>query len=135
MLVFPALASGQSETLAPGAARSGGGQIVHVVLVWLKEPGNADHRARIIEATRRFAAIPGVDEIMVGQPIPGERPTVDDSFDVGLTMIFSSKQALESYLMHPDHRAAQQAIMRPLVNKVVVYDFEDVGAREQAAAQ
>jgi hypothetical protein len=102
-------------------------RIVHVVLVWLKEPGNPDHRARITEATRRFSEIPGVDEVRVGEPLASERPTVDDSFDVGLYMTFPSKEALRNYLAHPEHKAAQRAILQPLVRKAVVYDFADEG--------
>lgn len=100
-------------------------RIVHVVLVWLKEPGNAEHRARIVEATRGFASIRGVEEIRVGGPVPSGRPTVDDSFDVGLYMVFSSKAALDAYLVHPDHKRAQEAILRPLARRAVVYDFRD----------
>ncbi len=100
-------------------------RVVHVVLVWLKEAGNPDHRARIIEATRSFSAIPGVEEIKVGEPIPNARPSADDSFDVGLYMVFSSRGALESYLTDPAHQKAQQSILRPLVKRVLVYDFID----------
>jgi len=102
-------------------------RVVHVVLVWLKEPGNPDHIAQIIEATRRFSNIPGVDEVRVGKSVVSERTGVDDSFDVGLYMVFSSKDALKKYLVHPDHAAAQREILRPLVRKVIVYDFSDAG--------
>ena len=98
-------------------------RVVHVVLVWLKEPGNATHRARVVEATRSFSTIPGVEEIRVGEPVPSGRPTVDDSFDIGLYMIFASKEALDAYLVHPEHQAAQREILRPLVRRVIVYDF------------
>jgi hypothetical protein len=103
-------------------------RIVHVVLVWLKEPGNEDHISQVIEATRSFSNIAGVEEVRVGQSVPSERRGVDDSFDVGLYMIFFSKAALEGYLIHPDHIAAQRAILRPLVRKVIVYDFLDSGS-------
>lgn len=109
------------------AASAADSRIVHVVLVWLKEPGNAEHRAQVITATRGFSSIPGVEEIRVGEPVPGRRSSVDDSFDVGLYMVFASQAALESYLVHPEHKAAQQSILRPLVEKVVVYDFRDDG--------
>lgn len=112
---------------APSLATGTDSHIVHVVLVWLKEPGNLDHRARIIDATRKFSTIPGVGEIRVGEPLLGQRSTVDDSFDVGLYMIFSSKEALQAYLTHPKHEAAQQSVLRPLVRKVVIYDFWDNG--------
>jgi len=108
-------------------ADSGGSRIVHVVLVWLKEPGNPEHRAQVINATRRFAELPGVAEIRVGEPVPSQRSTVDGSYDVGLYMIFPSNDALEIYLAHPAHKDAQRTILRPLVSKIIVYDFEDDG--------
>ncbi len=37
--------------------------VVHIVLVWLKEPGNPEHRQRIIDATREFKTIPGVIDV------------------------------------------------------------------------
>ena len=108
-------------------ADSTGTRIVHVVLVWLKEPGNSEHRAKVIDATRRFSDIPGVTEIRVGEPVPSQRSTVDSSYDVGLYMIFSSREALDMYLAHPAHKNAQRSVLRPLVRKVIVYDFEDDG--------
>ena len=111
----------------PSVANSTDSRIVHVVLVWLKEPGNADHRAQVVEATRGFSTFPGVEEIRVGEPVPSQRSTVDDSFDIGLTIIFSSKEALETYLAHPEHKAAQRSILRPLVKKAVIYDFWNDG--------
>ena len=111
----------------PSVANGTDSRIVHVVLVWLKEPGNADHRAQVVEATRGFSTFPGVEEIRVGEPVPSQRSTVDDSFDIGLTIIFSSKEALETYLAHPEHKAAQRSILRPLVKKAVIYDFWNDG--------
>lgn len=102
-------------------------RIVHVVLVWLKEPGNQEHRAQVIEATRKFEEIPGIEEIRVGEPISSQRSTVDDSYDIGLYMIFTSTEALDIYLAHPAHKDAQRSVLRPLVSKIVVYDFEDNG--------
>jgi len=95
--------------------------------VWLKEPGNVEHRAKIVEATRAFSTIPGIEEIRVGEPMLSDRLSADDSFDVGLYMVFSSKEALEAYLAHPEHMAAQRAILRPLARKAISYDFWDNG--------
>ena len=118
LLVLPA---------AQGSAGGDDARIVHVVLVWLKEPGNAAHRARVIDATRRFSSIAGVEEIRVGEPVPSQRGSVDDSFDVGLYMVFSSQEALTAYLGNPQHQAAQASVLRPLVKKVIIYDFRDDG--------
>lgn len=100
-------------------------RVVHVVLIWLKEPGNQQHRNTIMEATRGFSKLPGVEQVRVGPPIPSERTSVDDSFDVGLYMIFGSTSDLDSYLQHPAHKEAQRTILGPLVERVLVYDFHD----------
>lgn len=124
-LVIPLVLALLLWPASPGVANGTDARIVHVVLVWLKEPGNADHRVQIIEATRGFSTIPGVEEIRLGEPVSSQRRSVDDSFDIGIYIIFSSREALETYLTHPEHKAAQQSILRPLVKKVVVYDFWD----------
>jgi hypothetical protein len=49
---------------------------------------------------------------------------VDSSYDVGLYMIFPSREALDVYLAHPAQKDAQRSVLRPLVRKVIVYDFE-----------
>ena len=111
----------------PSVASGTDSRIVHVVFVWLKEPGNAAHRARVIETTRGFSTIPGVDEIRVGESEPSHRPSVDDSFDIGLYITFYSTEDLQAYLSHPEHKEAQRTILHPLVKKVVIYDFRDDG--------
>ena len=112
-------AAGQTAAGTPGA------RIVHVVLVWLKDPGNEAHRRTIIDSTRSFATLPGIEEIRVGAPVASERAAVDDSFDVGLYMTFESADALEAYLENPVHRDAQRSVLSPLVERVLVYDFYD----------
>ena len=36
------------------------GALQHVVLIWLKDAGNAEQQAKIIEVSRSFRDIPGV---------------------------------------------------------------------------
>ena len=36
------------------------GEINHVVLVWLKDPGNESQRQQLIERSKQFTQIPGV---------------------------------------------------------------------------
>lgn len=56
----------------PSLAADTKSRIVHVVLVWLKDAGNSELRAQIIEATRRFSEIPEVEEIRVGVLVPSK---------------------------------------------------------------
>ena len=101
--------------------------VVHVVLVWLKEPGNLEHRQRIIEISREFETIPGVIDVHVGEVVPSDRPIVDDSFDVGLYLTFSSVEAMQTYLANDRHQQALREVFRPLAKRYIVYDFQDEG--------
>ena len=101
--------------------------VVHIVLVWLKEPGNPEHRQRIVDATRKFETIPGVIDISVGEVVTSDRPVVDDSFDVGLYLTFSSVETMNTYLADERHQQALREVFRPLSERYIVYDFQDAG--------
>lgn len=95
----------------------------HVVLCWLKEAGNSSHRQRLIDTSHSLRDIPGILTIHTGTAIPGDRAIVDDSFDVGIVFTFTDVDAMHAYLVHPKHQAAVQNTLKPLVKKIVVYDF------------
>ena len=97
--------------------------VQHVVLCWLKEPGNTGHRNQIIEISKIFRKISGVLEVRVGKVIESDRTIVDDSFDVGILVTVSDVKRLKEYLDHPIHQNAKRNVLLPLVEKVVVYDF------------
>ena len=99
--------------------------IQHVVLCWLKEPGNAAHRARIMEVSKTFRSIPGVLEVRVGEVIASDRAIVDDSFDVAILVVVPDAPSLQAYLDHPIHQQAKQEVLLPLVDKVRVFDFQE----------
>lgn len=98
--------------------------LAHVVIVWLKEPGNADHRAQIIDASRRLKSIDGVKKVTVGQSIPSDRDVVDDSFDIGLYVELESLKALDAYATDPLHLTILKNDIAPLTERYTVYDFE-----------
>ena len=125
LLLFVLLAVGSLPALAVEPDRDA--TVVHVVLVWLKEPGNLKHRQRIIEISREFETIPGVIDVSVGEVVTSDRPIVDDSFDVGLYLTFSSVDAMNTYLADDRHQMALREIFRPLSERYIVYDFQDPG--------
>ena len=55
---------------------------------------------------------------------PSLRPVVDQSYQVALNLIFTGKQAEQEYQTHPQHLEFVQKFVKPLVKKVVIYDFE-----------
>lgn len=112
-------------TLLSGTAYAREAGVIHVVLLWLKDSGNAQQRVLLIEATRRLRDIPGVREIRVGEVVPGERDIVDDSFDIGIYFYFDTVDAMQAYLEHPLHRQVVKSAISPLVSRIRVHDFRD----------
>lgn len=98
-------------------------RVNHIVLCWLKEPGNIGQSKKIIEASRSFTDIPGVLEIRTGRAIKSDRDVVDDSFDVGICITLRTPEDLERYTTHPIHTAAIKNVLLPFVDRIVVYDF------------
>ena len=100
------------------------GKFYHVGLVWLKEPGNAEHRQKIIAAAHSFAReIPEVEFLSVGQTLPKRSKLVDASFDICFVMRLEDKAALDRYGRHPVHQKAAQEVFLPLSQKTLFYEF------------
>lgn len=106
-----------------GIAKEATGNVTHVVLVWLKEPENPEVLERFIRGSKRLAMLPGVLYHRVGPSLPSDREIVDSSFDVGVTITLKDQEALKAYLEHPVHKQTIREVMRPLVRKIMVYDF------------
>ena len=98
-------------------------KVHHVVVCWLNESGNKEARQNVIEVSREFSSIPGVIDVKAGSVIHSEREIVDSSFDVAIYLSFENEQKLFEYLNHPIHKKAVEKTLKPLVRKVVVYDF------------
>jgi hypothetical protein len=99
---------------------------VHVVILWLKRPGNTEDRQTLIDTSRSFVGkIPGLISVSCGPVHPSTRPVVDSSYDVGLVMLFDSEQALLTYPASPVHQRAVKEVITPLVDHFTVYDFPD----------
>ena len=96
--------------------------VYHVVLVWLKTYRNQERINKIIGATKELKNIPGVLEINAGKVLRSSRVIVDDTFDVGIIMKFASAEDLENYLIHPLHVKIANEVIKPLANRIVVYD-------------
>lgn len=109
---------------ATASKQAKAGKFYHVGLVWLKQPGNAEHRQQIIAAAHSFAReIPEVEFLSVGQSPPSTSPYVDASFDICLVMRLEDKAALDRYGKHPVHQQAAQEVFLPLSQKILFYDF------------
>jgi hypothetical protein len=101
--------------------------VCHVVVCWLKEPGNPAQREELIRRSQEFKAIPGVIRVQAGTPLPAERAVVDGSYDVAVAIDFRDEAALRAYETHPLHQKAVEEVLKPLVGKFVIYDFKAAG--------
>ena len=101
------------------------GALQHVVLIWLKDAGNAEQRAKITEVSRSFRDIPGVLDVQAGKAVASDRDIVDDSFDVAILVVVPDERRLAEYLAHPIHQRAKNDVLLPLVEKILVYDIRE----------
>ena len=103
------------------AARSG--QVTQVMLFWLKRPGNVDDQNYLQRALRTLRRARGVNEVRFGRPLPGYRPSLEESFDIGAVVIFRDREALEKFERDQRRGQAIDAMLRPLVRRYAVYNF------------
>lgn len=120
MLCLLAALLSSCATMAPPAAP---GTVDHVVLFWQKKPGDAGDRQKLIDAIERLRVIEGILWLDYGTAVPSERPVVDDSFDVALSIRFKDVKALQSYEADPRHMKEVNEVLLPLTKQVKVYDF------------
>ncbi len=109
--------------LSPLALADKDQRVSHVVIVWLKQPGNEAMRQQFIQASQQLNDFPGVISRHVGVVSPSDRSIVDDTFDVAVTVTLKNRAALKAYLNDPKHKKILHDKIKPLVNRTVIYDF------------
>jgi len=113
-------------SLAPTGAQAAAprsGQVTQVMLFWLKRPGNVDDQNYLLRALRTLRRVRGVNEVRFGRPLPGYRPSLEESFDLGVVVIFRNREALEKFQRDQQPEKAIDAMLRPLVRRYSVYNF------------
>ena len=123
------IATASAAVIATTATGSGslgkkGEQVVHHVFFWLKRPGNADDRRKLLEGLHMLKAIPVIKKLLTGTAAPTEqREVVDSSYDVSELMFFDNTADQKVYQDHPLHQAFVEKYSH-LWEKVVVYDMQ-----------
>ena len=96
----------------------------HVVIFWT-DPAKPEAADAIIAGGEKFLkTIPGLTVFHIGKMVGSARPVVDQTYQVALNTVFTSKQAQDDYQVHPQHLEFITQCVKPFVKKVVVYDFE-----------
>jgi hypothetical protein len=101
-------------------------QAIHVVLCWLKQPGDATDRKLLIDTSRSFLGqIPGLLDVQTGKVLETARPGADSTFDMAVVFTFQNEKALRAYDTNPTHQAALRDVLKPRAQKILIYDFID----------
>jgi hypothetical protein len=96
----------------------------HVIIFWT-DPAKPEAAEAVIAGGRKFLKIiPGLTHFHIGKMVGSARPVVDQTYQVALNTVFTSKQAQDDYQAHPQHLEFIAQCVKPFVKKVVVYDFE-----------
>jgi hypothetical protein len=95
----------------------------HVVFFWLKPGTSEAARQQTIDGCNEYLArIPGVRHLWAGKPAMTPRDVVDNSYQVGLCVVFDDRAAHDLYQEHPLHK---EFIEKNKMHwqRVQVYDF------------
>jgi hypothetical protein len=96
----------------------------HVVIFWT-DPAISNAADEVIAGGNKFLKnIPGLTHFHIAKMAGSTRPVVDQTYQVALNTVFTSKQAQDDYQIHPQHLEFVAQCVKPFVKKVVVYDFE-----------
>jgi hypothetical protein len=95
--------------------------VEHVVLFKLKpEATSAQREAMLAGLGSLRGAVPGIVDLSCGQNF-SER---NQGYEIGLVVRFTDRAALDVYLPHPAHRAVVEEKVRPIMDAVIVVDYE-----------
>ena len=96
----------------------------HVVIFWTDPAKPEAANAVIAGGEKLLKTIPGLTTFHIGKMVGSPRPVVDQTYQVALNTVFTSKQAQDDYQVHPMHIEFVEKVFKPNCSKVVVYDFE-----------
>jgi hypothetical protein len=96
----------------------------HVVIFWT-DPAKPESADQVVAGGEKYLRnIPGIVHFHIGKMVGSTRPVVDQSYQVALNTVFTSKEAQDAYQVHPQHLEFVAHCVKPYVKKVLVYDFQ-----------
>jgi len=96
----------------------------HIVIFWTK-PEIKNAADLLIEGGNKYLKnVPGILHFHIGKMAPSHRSVVDQTYQVGLNIVFKDKESQDRYQEHPLHLEFVEKVFKPNCQKVVVYDFQ-----------
>ena len=97
---------------------------IHHVYFWLKNSGNKDDKAKLIEGLKKLSKVKTIKDHYIGQPAATRRDVIDSSYDVSWLLFFDNAADQDSYQTDSIHLKFVEECSS-LWTKVVVYDSID----------
>jgi len=96
----------------------------HIVIFWTHQdnPNAADEL--IAGANHYLKQVPGILHFHVGKMARSDRSVVDQTYQVGLNIVFPDKKTQDAYQAHPLHLEFVEKVFKRVCKGVIVYDFE-----------
>ena len=117
--VKSSLAAGLTTALPTVAASKE--VFVHHVLFYLKNPGNAADKAKLLEGLNKLANCPTIKMVNIGEPAATNREVIKRDYTYSWLCLFDSAADEEAYQKHPIHDDFRNNYAQ-LWEKVVIYD-------------
>ena len=100
------------------------GMFIHHVYFWLKNPGNKEDKAKLVEGLKKLSKVKTIKNFYIGQPAATRREVIDSSYDVSWLLFFDNAADQDSYQTDPVHLKFVEECSS-LWQKVMVYDTID----------
>ena len=100
------------------------GMFIHHVYFWLKNSGDKEDKAKLIEGLKKLSKVKTIKSFYIGQAAATRRDVIDSSYDVSWLLFFGGAADQDSYQTDPIHLKFVEECSS-LWTKVVVYDTID----------
>ena len=97
--------------------------LVHSVFFWLKADLSESQRTAFRAGVDSLAAIGSAEAVYIGTPSTTDRPVIDRSYDIGLTVVLKDLAAHDAYQIDPIHRKFVDEF-GGYWERVVIYDAD-----------
>lgn len=95
----------------------------HIVVFWLKNDLSDAQRSAFRQGLESLKSIESARSVYIGSPAKtGDRPIIDKSYSLALTVLFDSIQDHDSYQVHPLHLAFLKQY-GSFWSQVLIYDY------------
>ena len=101
------------------------GMFIHHVYFWLKNSGNKEDKAKLIEGLKKLSKVKMIKKFYIGHSAATLRDVIDTSYFVSWLLFFDNAADQDSYQTDPVHLKFVEECSS-LWTKVVVYDSIDV---------